>query len=120
MTDPLINALPAPPAVVPVGTICGRPVLDAAGEKLGAITEIMVDTALGMIVYAVLTRGGLLGVGERLYALPFDRLTIDAANGELHSDLAGQDLDALPGFNKDAWPTGPDPALQRVPTALAT
>jgi len=105
----------APPALVPMGGICGKPVTNAAGEKLGVISELMVDTTLGIIVYAVLNHGGLLGVGEKLFAVPWSRFTVDAIEGDIRLDVPSDLLDELPGFDKDAWPTEPDPALARGP-----
>jgi sporulation protein YlmC with PRC-barrel domain len=99
------------PALMPVGRLCGADVLDPAGEKLGTITEVMLDTGSGGVAYAVLSHGGLLGVGEKLFAVPFRRLAIDALAGTVATDLDSATLDALPGFDKDAWPTAADPSL---------
>ena len=95
----------------PVGGICGSNVTGADGETLGSITEIMLDTASGGVAYAVLAYGGLLGVGEKLFALPWSALSIDAASGDISTPLTRDRLDGLDGFDKDAWPTEPDAAL---------
>lgn len=95
----------------PVGTICGSSVTGADGETLGSITEIMLDTGSGGVAYAVLAYGGVLGVGEKLFALAWDALSVDAATGEVSSPLTREQLDGLDGFDKDAWPTEADRSL---------
>lgn len=98
-------------ALLPIGSVCGSAVKGSDGESLGSITEVMVDSESGAVAYAVLSYGGLLGVGEKLFAIDWRRLSADPDSGELHADLPRDRLEALPGFDKDAWPTGPDPAL---------
>ena len=95
----------------PVGGICGASVAGADGEALGTITEIMLDTDDGSVAYVVLAFGGMLGVGEKLFAIPWGAFDVDAASGEISLLLTRDRLDALPGFDKDAWPTEPDPAF---------
>jgi hypothetical protein len=95
----------------PVGGICGASVTGAGGETLGSITELMLDTDSGGVAYAVLAYGGVLGVGEKLFALPWAALSVDAASGEVSSLLTRERLDGLEGFDKDAWPTEADPAF---------
>jgi len=97
--------------IVAIGSICGSSVSGADGETLGSITEIMVDTAGGGVAYVVLAYGGVLGVGEKLFALPWSALSIDAASGKITTSLTRDRLDGLDGFDKDAWPTEPDAAL---------
>ena len=95
----------------PVGGICGSGVTGADGEALGTITEIMFDTDDGRVAYAVLAYGGMLGVGEKLFAIPWVAFEVEAASGEISLPLTRDRLDALPGFDKDAWPTEPDVAF---------
>lgn len=95
----------------PVSGICGASVTGADGETLGSITELMLDTDSSGVAYAVLAFGGVLGVGEKLFALPWSSLTIDAASGDVSSSLTRERLEGLDGFDKDAWPTEADSAL---------
>lgn len=98
-------------AILPVGNICGASVRGSDGEALGAITEVMIDSETGVVAYAVLSFGGVLGVGEKLFALDWQRLSPDPETGEVKAEITRERLEALPGFDKDAWPAGPDPAL---------
>lgn len=93
-----------PSAIVPVGGLCGSSVQSRDGEDLGSISELMVDTASGRIAYAVLAFGGLLGVGEKLFAVPWRALLIDPSSGAVTIDVERAQLEDDPGFDKDAWP----------------
>ena len=95
----------------PVGGICGAAVAGADGEPLGSISELMLDCERGAVTYAVLAYGGVLGVGEKLFAVPWSAFEVDATSGEVRLAVTRETLDALPGFDKDAWPTEPDPAF---------
>lgn len=51
----------------------GLNVYNDANDKLGSISDLLLDKN-GMIKAAVIGVGGFLGVGERLVAVPFDKL----------------------------------------------
>jgi sporulation protein YlmC with PRC-barrel domain len=50
---------------LPTTTIKGSKVVNVKEEHLGNIEEIMIDQERGRIAYAVLSFGGLLGVGNK-------------------------------------------------------
>lgn len=91
--------------LIAVGAILESPVKGSGGETLGKIAEIMLTAGKGAIAYVVLARGGVLGVGETLHAMPWCDFTIDPDDGALTLPLTGADLDAREGFDKDHWPT---------------
>lgn len=93
------------PRVMSASTLEGDDVVNRQGEKLGTLDEVMLDVPTGRIAYAVLSSGGLLGVGERLYAIPWRALTLDPENKCFILDVAKERLQAAPGFDKDHWPT---------------
>lgn len=93
---------------MPVGGICGATVADAAGESLGSISELMIDSEKGGIAYAVLAYGGVLGVGEKLFAVPWHAFEVDPTTGAITLPVARERFDRSPGFDKDAWPTEAD------------
>jgi sporulation protein YlmC with PRC-barrel domain len=95
----------------PVGSICGSSVEAPGGETLGSISDLMIDTDNGAIAYAVLAYGGVLGVGEKLFAVPWACFEVDAASGAITLPVGRDRLEELPGFDKDAWPTEADPAF---------
>jgi len=89
-------------------TITGDEVCNPQGEKLGTIDEIMLDVQSGKIRYAVLSSGGFLGMGDRLFAVPWSAFTLDAEHKRFILNVDADRLKAAPGFDKDAWPNMAD------------
>ena len=94
--------------IVPASKICGAAVANPAGETLGAITDVMIDSETGAIAYAVLAHGGVLGVGEKLFAVPWQAFTPGDADGSFELDAQPAVLARGTGIDKDAWPTRAD------------
>ena len=92
------------PRVLSATTIIGDKVVNTAGEQLGSITELMMDLDAGLIAYAVLSFGGILGMGNKLFAIPWEALTIDTENHHFILDVDKEVLEKAPGFDKDNWP----------------
>jgi sporulation protein YlmC with PRC-barrel domain len=90
--------------VMSAGTLAGDRVRNASGEDLGKVEEIMIDVPTGRIAYAVLSFGGFLGMGNKLFAIPWDALTLDEDNHEFILNVDKQTLENAPGFDKDNWP----------------
>lgn len=96
------------PSLLSAGTITGDDVVNLKDEKLGTIEDIMLDTHNGTIRYAVLSSGGFLGMGDRLFAIPWSALKIDAPHKRFTLDVDVERLKAAPGFDKDKWPSWSD------------
>lgn len=98
------------PEVMAADTLEGDAVVNAAGEDLGKIRDIMLDVRTGRVAYAVLSCGGFLGMGNKLFAVPWSALTLDADRKCFVLDVEKQRLESAPGFDKDHWPSMADPA----------
>jgi sporulation protein YlmC with PRC-barrel domain len=92
------------PTLMGADTLIGDDVYNSREEKLGDIKEIMLDTRSGKIGYAVLSYGGFLSLGEKLFAVPWNALKLDTANKRFVLDIDKDRLENAPGFNKDDWP----------------
>lgn len=92
------------PSVLSASTIINTSVENSYGENLGKIEELMIDLNSGRIAYAVLSFGGFLGMGDKLFALPFEALSIDTENEKIILDVDKEILENAPGFDKDDWP----------------
>lgn len=95
--------------VLSATTIIGDNVVNRQGDDLGKVEEIMLDTTNGRIAYAVLSFGGLFGLGNKLFAVPWNALSLDARNHRLILNVEKSVLENAPGFEKDHWPTMVDP-----------
>ena len=93
------------PEVMGASTLSGDSVVDRAGENLGQIKELMVDVPTGRVAYAVLSFGGFLGMGDKLFAVPWSALTLDADNKQFILDVDRERLKDAPGFDKNHWPS---------------
>ena len=85
-------------------SIISTDVKNPQGEALGSIKDIMIDTGSGRIEYAVLQFGGVMFIGDKLFAVPWDQLKLDTANEEMILNVAKERLKDAPGFDKDDWP----------------
>lgn len=92
------------PQSLSASTITGDNVRNLDGDNLGHIEELVIDIDSGRVNYAVLSSGGFLGVGDKLFAIPWDLLTVDTDNKEVVLDLSKETLENAPGFDKDSWP----------------
>jgi sporulation protein YlmC with PRC-barrel domain len=90
--------------VMSASTLSGDKVLNPVGEELGKINDIMIDVPTGKVAYAVLSFGGFLGLGDKLFAIPWSRLALDEDRKIFVLDVDRATLERAPGFNKDNWP----------------
>jgi sporulation protein YlmC with PRC-barrel domain len=90
--------------VLSASTLAGDRVVNAKGEDIGKIDEIMIDVPTGRVAYAVLSFGGFLGMGDKLFAIPWSRLTVDEENKVFLLNVDRETLERAPGFDKDNWP----------------
>ena len=92
------------PNFLSASTINGTTVENANREHLGKIEELMIDLNNGRVNYAVLSFGGFLGVGNKLFAIPFEALRFDTVNEKVILDVDKEVLENAPGFDQDNWP----------------
>jgi sporulation protein YlmC with PRC-barrel domain len=89
-------------------TLIGNDVYNTADESLGTIKELMIEMSTGKIGYAVLSYGGFLGMGDRLFAVPWQALTLDTQKKRFTLNASKDQLKNAPGFDKDHWPAMAD------------
>ena len=96
------------PELMGADTLIGNDVYNLKDEDLGDIKEIMLDMRTGRVSYAVLSFGGFLGMGEKLFAVPWSALTLDTENKRFTLNVEKDRLESAPGFNQDSWPNMAD------------
>jgi sporulation protein YlmC with PRC-barrel domain len=96
------------PELMGANTLVGSDVYNHKDEDLGDIKEIMLDMRNGRVAYAVLSFGGFLGMGGKLFAVPWAALTLDTGNKRFVLDVERDRLSTAPGFDKDKWPNMAD------------
>jgi sporulation protein YlmC with PRC-barrel domain len=84
--------------------ITGGKVKNTAGEDLGDIKDLVIDPANGQVVYAVVSFGGIMGLGDKLFAIPWRALHSASPKNYYVLDLDKDTLKNAPGFDKKHWP----------------
>ena len=97
------------PHLMGAGTLIGNDVSNNMDENLGNIKEIMLDVSSGKVAYAVLEFGSFMGMGGKLFAVPWRALTLDTVNKCFVLNVDKELLKDAPGFDKDDWPDMADP-----------
>ncbi len=92
------------PDFLSAGTIKGDKVVNRAGDHLGKIEELMIDLQDGSVAYMVLSFGGFLGIGNKLFAIPWKALQPRVHEHEFLLDVPKETLKKAEGFDKDNWP----------------
>ena len=96
------------PELMGADTLSGNDVYNQKDEDLGDIKEIMLNMRTGRVSYAVLSYGGFLGMGEKLFAVPWEALTLDTKNKRFVLNVEKDRLANAPGFDKEQWPNMAD------------
>jgi sporulation protein YlmC with PRC-barrel domain len=90
--------------VLSASKFIGGNIENPQGEKLGKLEDIMIDYQSGKIAYAILSFGGFLGLGEKLFALPWNKLRPDQSRECFILNASKEKLKEMPGFDKSNWP----------------
>ncbi len=89
--------------------LLGAGVHNQQNEKLGDIKDLMVDLPSGRVPFAVLSSGGLLGVGDQLVAVPVSSFAQSTDDRTLVLNMDKQRLQSAPSFARNNWPDMNDP-----------
>lgn len=93
----------------------GLPVMNKAGENLGKIDDLVIDMKSGEVFYAALAHGGVAGIGSKLFAVPFEKMTFvfgepsKANSRHFVFDVTKDQLAKTEGFDSSHWPNVADP-----------
>ena len=94
--------------VLSASTLMKDKVYNYQSENIGRIEDFMLDLERGCISYAVLSFGGVMGMGDKLFAVPWKALAVDTENKAFRMDVDRERLENAPGFDKDNWPESAD------------
>nr|WP_105533626.1 PRC-barrel domain-containing protein [Solimicrobium silvestre] len=107
--DPIaINQNEPIPPLMGAKTLIGNKVSNAQDEHLGDIKEIMLNMHSGSIAYAVLAHGGVLTMGEKLFAVPWNSMKLDPENHQFILNISKERFENAPGFDSNHWPNMAD------------
>jgi sporulation protein YlmC with PRC-barrel domain len=95
--------------VVKASEVTGVDVKNLNGENLGKINEVVIDKAHGKVSYLVLDFGGVLGFGNKFFAIPWHMFNYNEVEDCFNLNLDKERLKDAPGFDKDNWPNFTSP-----------
>jgi hypothetical protein len=84
-------------------SVVGSGVKDLDGKDAGKIEDLLVDYK-GNVAYAIVSFGGFLGVGDKLFAVPWNAVILDREKRTVHVDVTKEALERSPSFTADKWP----------------
>jgi len=82
----------------------GTAVYNRDGERLGTVDHFMVGKRNGRVEYAVMSFGGLFGLGTRYHPLPWDVLDYDTNQSGYVIDFDKKMLESAPSYEQNAEP----------------
>ncbi len=108
-------------ANVRASQLLGLNIQNSQGESVGEIHDLVVDGNSGKIRYAAVTYGGFLGLGDKLFAVPFEAFTVrqnpddpgDAGDVVMVLNVTKEQLEGAQGFDQDRWPNMADKNMMR-------
>src|SRR5579872_3047071 len=93
--------------------IAGLPIKNSEDQDLGKVEDVVIDMETGSVRYAAISFGGLLGVGDKLFAVPFRALHVrhepKSKSPHFELDVSKDTLKKAKGFDKKHWPDFADP-----------
>jgi sporulation protein YlmC with PRC-barrel domain len=87
-----------------VDKIIGSGVINLEGEPIGTIDDLVIDIDTGNLVYAAIKSGGFMGIGKKLFAVPWQSLTAVPAEGIFIIDQSKAKLEKAASFDANNWP----------------
>jgi len=92
--------------------VIGKKVVNLEGEDLGKIEDVIIDAPNARVSYAILSFGGFMGLGDKLFALPWVNLFYSPESKTFALKADKELLKKAPGFDKNNWPDLSDPVTR--------
>lgn len=104
-------------SMVRASKLMGMNIQNSAGENVGKINDIVLDAQRGKVNYVAVTYGGFLGIGNKMFAVPFAAFKIrpnpsDRSQTVLMLDVTQKQMEGAVGFDEDHWPDFSDKKFQ--------
>lgn len=103
------------PETIRATRVNGTEVYNPKGDHLGHVEDIVMNKADGKARYAIMSFGGILGIGAEHHPIPWEKLTYDTSKSGYVTDIDTAQLEDAPRFADEAEPDWADPEYhQRV------
>lgn len=89
--------------------LIGMNIQNPQGKSVGEVNDIVLDASTGTIRYVAVTYGGFIGIGDKMFAVPFEAFKCqqdpdDRDEHVLVLDVTQKQLEGAKGFDQDHWP----------------
>jgi sporulation protein YlmC with PRC-barrel domain len=91
-------------SILKASDLIGKKVVNPEGKTLGDIKNLAIDAESGRVAYGILSFGGFLGIGDKLFAIPWGALRVGPGGDNFILNVAKEKLEKAPGFDSDMWP----------------
>jgi sporulation protein YlmC with PRC-barrel domain len=100
--------------VLSASTLMGFEIVNIGGENLGHIDDVMIDLATGRVAYAILSFGGFLGLGDKLFAIPWSKQEPHPQKDKTFIlDVLKEMLNKARDYDKNNWRDVSDPSWRQ-------
>jgi sporulation protein YlmC with PRC-barrel domain len=82
--------------------VVGTKVKDASGQRIGEVEDVVLDKMSNDIMFAVLSFGGFLGIGEKFHPVPWSSLNYDENQDSYVVNFTKEQLKAAPADSIEA------------------
>ena len=100
----MVDVMTTSANLIEASRVQGVNVYNRAAEKLGSIDDVIIEKRTGKTVYAIMSFGGFLGIGEDYHPIPWSKLTYDTKLGGYVVDLDRRVLEGAPAYAAGATP----------------
>lgn len=90
--------------IVKASDIMGYSIKNAQGQEIGKIEDIVLNPQDGRVEYVAMSTGGFLGMGDKLFAIPWDALRPLPQQEAFSLDVSTEQIEKAQGFDKENWP----------------
>ena len=84
------------------GKAIGTNVYDRSGNKIGEVKDIVLDKTSNSILFAVVSFGGMLGIGEKYHPIPWAELDYEPDQGGYVVPFTAEQLKSAPSDSLEA------------------
>ncbi len=95
-------------SIVRASSMTGMAVRSPENKNLGTVDDVVIDTHTGTVRYVVVGFGGFLGLGDKMFAVPFKALHVKHEPGtkapHFEINVTQEALEKARGFDKNHWP----------------
>jgi len=94
--------------IISSSTLTGQNIYNLKDENIGEIKDLMINLNNAEIAYAVMSFGGFMGIGNKLFAMPLKAFQFSDNDETIRLDINKETLENAPSFDKDNWPMTAD------------